>query len=222
MGQIVTFSGARGYLAEPEAASLGGLILIQEWWGLVPHIQDLADRFAAAGFVTLAPDFYNGAETTEPDEAAKLMMQLRLSEAAALITNAAALLTARDDVSAPVAAVGFCMGGGLAMLAGASSDDIGVAIGFYPATPWEDYAPDWSRYAGKAAFVHAAESDGGAGSPNLVAMGEGISAAGGSYTSYDYPGTQHAFFNDARPEVYDADASGLAWSRVLKEVVWRS
>ena len=56
--------------------------MIQEWWGLVPHIKDVCDRFAAAGFVALAPDLYHGETTTEPDEAGKLMMALNLDQAA--------------------------------------------------------------------------------------------------------------------------------------------
>jgi carboxymethylenebutenolidase len=194
----------------------GGVVLMQEWWGVVPHIKEVADRLAGLGYVTVAPDFYNGKETTEPDEAQKYLLELRMDEAAQLIKDAAAFLVARDDVTAPVAAVGFCMGGGLALLAGSASDDIGVTVGFYPAIYWPDYNPDLSKYAGKTALVHASQEDGGSGVPKLVALGEGIAAAGGSYTAYDYPGTKHAFFNDTRPEVYDAEASKLAWDRTLE------
>ena len=87
MGDIVDFPsnghGASGYLAIPASGSGPGLIVIQEWWGLVPHITDLCDRFAAAGFSALAPDLYHGdaAANTEPDEAGKLMMALNLERA---------------------------------------------------------------------------------------------------------------------------------------------
>lgn len=217
MGQIVEFSGSRGYLAEASSPK-GGLILIQEWWGLVPHIQEVADRFAAAGYVTLAPDFYDGVEADEPDEAQKLMLELQMSKASALINNAAAYLVARDDVTAPVAAVGFCMGGGLALLGGATCDDIGVAVGFYPAIYWPDFDPDLTKYAGKTAVVHASEEDGGSGTDQLTKIAAAITAAGGSYTAYDYPGSKHAFFNDHRPEVYSAEASQLAWDRTLAAI----
>ena len=215
MGQIIEFGGARGFLAVPDAKPRGGVVVIQEWWGLVPHIEGVATRLAAEGYVALAPDFYNGEVTTEPDEAAHLMMKLRMGEAAQLISSSAAHLVARDDVDAPVGAIGFCMGGGLALLAGTVTADIGVSVGFYPGTPWEDYAPDWSAYQGKTAVVHASEADGGTQVPGLLAAQTGITAAGGTYIAHDYPGTQHAFFNDSRPEVYDPTAAGLAWERTL-------
>lgn len=215
MGQIIQFGGSRGFLAVPDTKPRGGVVVIQEWWGLVPHIESLAQRLADEGYVALAPDFYDGSATTEPDEAVKLMMKMRLSEASDLIAKAAAHLVARDDVDSPVGAVGFCMGGGLAMLAGTVSPDIAVTIGFYPATPWQDYAPDWSAYAGKTAVVHASEEDGGTQTPGLLAAQQAITAAGGTYSAYDYPGTMHAFFNDDRPEVYDPVAAALAWERTL-------
>ena len=55
--------------------------MIQEWWGLVPHIKDVAERFAREGFVALAPDLYHGQASTEPDEARKLAMALDANRA---------------------------------------------------------------------------------------------------------------------------------------------
>ncbi|MEJ7583730.1 MAG: dienelactone hydrolase family protein, partial [Acidimicrobiales bacterium] len=85
MGENVTFPSnghsASGYLAVPEGDTGPGLVVIQEWWGLVPHITDVCDRFAAEGFVALAPDLFHGASTTEPDEAGRLMMALNLDQA---------------------------------------------------------------------------------------------------------------------------------------------
>ena len=65
--QNVTFPSnggtAHGYLAVPESGSGPGLVVIQEWWGLTTHIKDVTDRFAAEGFVALAPDLYGGTTT---------------------------------------------------------------------------------------------------------------------------------------------------------------
>ena len=86
MGEMVEFpsngSNGSGYLALPPSGSGPGLLVLQEWWGLVPHIQDVCERFAAEGFVALAPDLYRGERTTEPDEAGKLMMALNVEQAA--------------------------------------------------------------------------------------------------------------------------------------------
>src|SRR5476649_1207084 len=86
MGEMIEFPGGdhvdRGYLAVPESGRGPGVIVVQEWWGLVPHITDLADRFAAAGFVALAPDFYHGISTTGPDGAMGALMSLAMDRAA--------------------------------------------------------------------------------------------------------------------------------------------
>ena len=77
-----------------EAAGGGpGVIVVQEWWGLVDHVQDLAERFAAAGFTALAPDFFHGAATDEPDEAMRLMMGLAMDQAAKDVAGAARYLS---------------------------------------------------------------------------------------------------------------------------------
>ena len=66
------------YISLPPSGSGPAVVVIQEWWGLVPHIRNVADRLAAQGFVAVAPDLYRGKETTEPDEAGKLVMELQL------------------------------------------------------------------------------------------------------------------------------------------------
>jgi carboxymethylenebutenolidase len=220
MGDNVTFASngdtADGYLAVPSSGSGPGVIVIQEWWGLVPHIADLADRFAAAGYVALAPDLYHGATTKEPDEAGKLLMGLAMDRAAKDIAGAATYLAERSETTGNgVGAVGFCMGGSLALWSATLSPEIVAAVGFYPAIPWEKMDPTWGSYAGKAAMVHTAEGDGGSGAEGIKTARAAIEGAGGTVSVFDYPSTQHAFFNDTRPEVYDANAAEQAWERTL-------
>src|SRR5256885_4510220 len=163
MGEIVRYpsNGAtsEGYLAVPAAGGGPAVIVIQEWWGLVPHIKSLADRFADAGFVALAPDLYHGVQTTEPDEAGKLMMGLAMDQAAKDIAGAAAYLTGRSEVTGRVGCVGFCMGGSLALWSATLSGDVVATVGFYPAVPWERMRPEWQNYAGKVAMIHTSEGD---------------------------------------------------------------
>ena len=219
MGEMVTFPSnggtCEGYLALPESGSGPGVIVVQEWWGLVGHITAVADRFAAAGYVALCPDLFRGKQTTEPDEAQKLLMGLKIDQVTKDLNGAAGYLVGRAEVSSTgVGVVGFCMGGGLALLAGSVSDHVVAAVGFYPATPWPDYAPDWARYAGKSAQVHKAESDSWA-DPMIAGLAAEITAAGGTIEVFDYPGSHHAFFNDDRPEVYSAADSAVAWDRTM-------
>lgn len=204
-----------GYLARPDTGSGPGVLVIQEWWGLVPHIRSVVDRLAAAGFTALAVDHYRGVETAEPDEAKKLMMGLKVEAVAADIAAGADYLLSRDDVTGTdVGSIGFCMGGGLSLLA-PTVGAISAAVAFYPAMPWPDFRPDWSRYRGKAALVHKAESDEAHAGPRIAEYAEAIRSAGGEVSILDYPGSQHAFFNDDRPEVFHPDHAATAWQRSI-------
>jgi len=220
MGEHVKFAAnggtCEGYLAIPDSGTGPGVIVVQEWWGLVPHITDLADRFATAGFVALAPDFYHGITTTEPDEATRLLMSMAMDRAAHDLSGAADYLAAREEVSgSQVGAVGFCMGGSLALWSATLAPNIAIAIGFYPALPWHAMNPDWSGYAGKQAVIHCSQEDGTSAAEGIVAAVEAITKAGGSVTVFDYPGTRHAFVNDTRPQVHDPAATELAWNRTI-------
>ena len=148
MGALIGLGGEeRGYLATPEQGAGPGLVVIQEYWGLVPHIEDLCDRLAAEGFTALAPDLFRGAVATEPDEAGKLMMALNLEQAAGDLGAAVEHLRESPMVRGDgLGVVGFCMGGGLAlMLATQRPADIDACVAFYGLIPWESAQPDWSR-----------------------------------------------------------------------------
>ena len=218
MGEMVSFAGnggtAQGYLSVPESGSGPGVVVIQEWWGLLGHIRSVCDRFAAEGFVALAPDLYRGTTTDEPDEAMRLMMGLAMDAAAQDIAGAARYLGQRG--SGKVGAVGFCMGGSLALWSATLSDQVVAAVGCYPAVPWERMSPTWSNYAGKAAVLHCSEQDGTSAAPGIRQAVGAIEGAGGEVRAYDYPGTHHAFVNDDRPEVYDPAASKLVWERSVE------
>ncbi len=86
MGEMVSFPAngrtAEGYFAVPPSGAGPGVIVIQEWWGLVDHIEDVTDRFAAEGFVALAPDLYGGTTTHDAEEAGRLMGELPVADAA--------------------------------------------------------------------------------------------------------------------------------------------
>lgn len=209
---------ARGYLATPGSGSGRGVVVIQEYWGLVPHIQDVCDRFAGEGFVALAPDLYHGVMTKEPDEAGKLMMAMNVDQAARDMRGAAAYLKGLPQVSSQqIGIVGFCMGGALAVYAAAVSPDIGPVVDFYGAHP--RVQPDLSKIRGPVMGNFAEYDDDTP--PDAVRQLEANMKAAGIQTDFKiYPGTQHAFFNDSRaPEPdtpYDAQAAQDAWERILR------
>jgi len=215
MGDIVEFpsngSTGSGYFA-PAAGGGPGVIVIQEWWGLVPHIEEVCDRFAKAGFSALAPDLYHGETTTEPDEAGKLMMALNIDEAVKEMSGAIAFLQTSDEVtSSGVGVVGYCMGGGLALVLATKRPDAVVACApYYGLIPWEGAQPDWSTLEAPV-HGHYAENDAMFGPEAVAGLTAKLDAAGKKSEFTIHAGTDHAFFNDTRPEVYDHAESDKAW-----------
>src|SRR5581483_8593545 len=132
MGEMVSYASnggtSEGYLAKPASGTGPAVIVIQEWWGLVPHIKEIVERFASAGFVALAPDLYHGAHVAEPDDARRLLMGLAMDQAAKDMAGAADYLTTLSGVPDRVATVGFCSGGSLAMWSATLSDKIVAAV----------------------------------------------------------------------------------------------
>ncbi len=218
MGELIEFpsngSTASGYLATPTTGSGPGVVVIQEWWGLVDHIKDVCDRFAEAGFVALAPDLYHGKTASEPDEAGKEMMAMQMGQAAKDMSGAVDELV-RRSVGDHVGAIGFCMGGGLAMvLATQRPDAVSAVIPCYGIIPWSEAQPDYSAMTA-ALLGHYAEKDGFFTPEAAEALGEQLRDLGKEAEIIVYPGCDHAFFNDSRPEVYDASASALLWERSI-------
>ena len=220
MGEMVSFPSngkdAQGYLATPSSGRGKGVIVIQEWWGLVPHIKDVADRFAAAGFVALSPDLYHGqaASNQEPDLAGKLMMSMNISQADRDLRGAIDYLSSHEAVTSPkVGTVGFCMGGALSLFAAANNPDkVGACVVFYGVHAFvmgdieKLQAPVLGLYAEHDDFTK----------PEAVAqLQKDIQSKGKHMEVKIYPGTHHAFFNDTRPEVYNRDAAADAWKRTI-------
>src|SRR5215203_4382272 len=140
MGEMVQFPFADeetgGYLSIPESGSGPGVVVIQEWWGLVDHIKDVCDRFAKEGFVALAPDLFHGKTTKSPDEAGKLMMALRIDEAERDLGAAVEYLVTQDSItSGTIGVVGFCMGGALSLYTATKNPNIGACVVFYGGHP---------------------------------------------------------------------------------------
>ena len=213
-GTMVEFKSnggkATGYLSLPPSGRGAGVLVIQEWWGLVPHIKAVADRFAAAGYVALAPDLYHGRAAAEPDEARKLMMELQTVQAGKDMAGAVAYLKAHPAVaSKKVGAVGFCMGGGMALYL-AALGLIDASVPYYGVIPKS--APDLGGV--KCPILgHFAEHDGA--TDAVPALKDALKKAGKQAEFHIYPGTSHAFFNDERPQVYNAAAAKLSWDRTL-------
>jgi carboxymethylenebutenolidase len=217
VGELVQYpvngQTTRGYLAIPKAGKGPGVIVVQEWWGLVDHIQDVCDRFANEGFVALAPDLYHGKTTKSPDEAGKLMMALRIDEAEKDLSGAVKYLLDHDVTTGEKAGVvGFCMGGALALYTATKNSNIGACVVFYGGHP--KVKPDLPNLHAPVLGIYA-ERDGFVTPESVRQLEQQLKALGKPIETVIYPETDHAFFNDTRPEVYNADAATDAWQRTI-------
>ncbi|MFQ5998621.1 MAG: dienelactone hydrolase family protein [Candidatus Bathyarchaeia archaeon] len=216
-GQMVEFQSngrtTSGYLTAPETGKGPGVIVIQEWWGLVPHIKDVAERFAQTGYVALAPDLYHGASTTSPDEAGRLMMGMKIDLAERDLAGAISYLLKHNTVVGNgVGTVGFCMGGALSLYAATKNRDVGACVVYYGGHPsvkpkLEDLnAPLLGLYAEKDSFVTV---------QSVHDLENNLKKLGKQAEIHIYPGVDHAFFNDTRSDVYSRQAAEDSWKRVI-------
>jgi carboxymethylenebutenolidase len=218
MGERVQFKAnghdTPGYLARPASGSGRGIVVIQEWWGLVPHIEDVTERFAREGFVALAPDLYHGETAKGPDQAGKMMMALNIEQTEKDLRGAIQFLKQQPGVEgSTVGTVGFCMGGALSLFAASKNADVGACVVFYGGHPKAHpdlpslAAPVLGIWAGKDGFV----------TPDVVKqLDQQLTALGKPHEFHTYPNADHAFFNDTRKEVYDAAAAADAWKRTVE------
>jgi carboxymethylenebutenolidase len=216
-GQMVSFAAngrtTQGYLALPPGGRGPGVVVIQEWWGLVDHIKVLADRFAAEGFVALAPDLYHGETTRSPDAAGKMLMALNIAEAGKELRGAAEYLLGRAEVEPKrVGVVGFCMGGQLALFAAAEHPDrITAAVDFYGIHPNAKVDPARVRVP---VLAHFGTRDTTVPLDAAKRLVGDLERAGAPIEAHFYE-ADHAFVNDTRPEVHNPEAAALAWRRTL-------
>jgi carboxymethylenebutenolidase len=201
----------QGFLATPAQGKGPGILVLQEWWGLVGHIKNVCDRFAAEGFSALAPDLYHGKVADEPDGAGKLFMALNIGEAERDLAGAARYLSGHSSTG-KLGAVGFCMGGQLALFAGCLEPNIGAVVDFYGIHP--NVKPDYSRLSGPVLGLFA-EKDAFVTPQAARDVEAAIKKAGKQVAIHIYPGVDHAFFNDERSDVYDKNSAADAWRRTL-------
>ena len=204
----------RGYLAVPESGGGPGVLVLQEWWGLVDHVKDVCDRLAEEGFTALAPDMYHGDCATDPDEAGRLMMALEVPRVAADLRGAIDYLRNHHACgSARVATLGFCLGGQLALYGACeNAGSVGACVNFYGVHP--DIRPDVTKLDCPVLGIFA-ERDGFVTADVVADLERRLTAAGTPHEFKTYDGVDHAFFNDTRQDVHDPAAAQDAWDRTI-------
>jgi carboxymethylenebutenolidase len=235
MASMQIVNGVNVHRADPEGVPKGALIVIHEIWGLVDHIKDIANRYAAEGYLVMAPDLLSDVGVTpeiglelmammnEPDEAIRTANQPRLREAFAAhqapdfaVTAIAKLkavvdaLEAEPGVDGRIGVLGFCFGGSYSFALAEADDRVRAAVPFYGSTQPEEVA---SIHCPVLAFYGDQDvrlMDG------LPALEAAMSDAGVDFTAKVYADAGHAFFNDTNPNSFDPAAAGDAWGRSLE------
>ena len=186
------------------------LILVHEWWGVTPHIEDVARRYAREGFIVIAPDLYDGVTTTDAGEAGRLMAELSLEKGLSYLQVVLAELRTWPTVSA-IGVTGFCMGGTFALRLACESK-VDAAVPFYGDVP-----EDTGMIADLSCpllFI-GGEKDAWITTGKMSRLSAALELHSKPGEVRIYSGASHAFFNDTRPEVYSPADAADAWRRVV-------
>lgn len=215
MGEWVELKSADGaaigaWLAAPAAAPRGAVVVVQEIFGANHHIRSVADRFAAAGYLAIAPAMFDRIEKgvelayDEPGIARGREIMTRVDRDAALADISTAVQ--RVSGAGKVGVVGFCWGGTMAWLAAAQTAGIAAAVGYYGGgiIGLKDLQPRVPT------MLHFGERDGHI----PIAGVREVEAAHPDAPVFIYP-AGHGFSCDERGS-YDAPSATLAWSRTLE------
>jgi carboxymethylenebutenolidase len=192
------------YLAEPSQPARAGVLVVHDWYGLLPHVRAACDELAAAGLVAVAPDLYSGRTTTDPAQAEALMEGMDRDAARARLDEAVATLRERAG-GGPVGVLGWSLGGMYA-LGQATTGAVAAAAVYYAALDEDDAAT-----LRCPVLLHLAETD-EFDPPELYdGFVAGLRAAGTEVEVHTWPGTEHSFAN-GDVALHVPDAAAQAWS----------
>ena len=203
----------KGYLAKPaKGKKFPAVLVIHENRGLNPYIEDVARRFAKAGFMAFAPDGLTsvGGYPGNDEEGAAAFRKVDAKKMTEDFVAAAQWLKARPDSTKKLGAVGFCFGGGMVnQLAVRLGKDLNAGVAFYGrqagiADVPKISAPLMFHYAGNDARINE----------GIKPYEDELKASDKKFESFVYEGKQHGFHNDTTPR-YDTESAKLAWDRTL-------
>lgn len=218
VGELIEISAGERTVAGYRAAPAGGgpgILVLHAWWGMTEMFTGLCDRLAAAGFVAVVPDLYGGRTASTIAEAETLRDSVDSRQAEAEVSAAAERLLRDPAVTSPrIGGIGFSMGAWFLMGLVTRQPALDTAVIFYGGSEQD---AGLARQTRAAILGHFAEED--AWEPpvgEILRVQEELRGAGMDVTFHIYPGTGHWFFEENRPEAYNARAAQLAWERTVE------
>jgi carboxymethylenebutenolidase len=202
-----------GYLVRGKSKGKRPVVLVvHENRGLNPHLEDVARRFAAEGFLAYAVDLLSlvGGTPKSEDDARALHPKMNQDDAVTALVSAVSFLKKHPESTGKVGAVGFCFGGLMINRLAVASPELDAGVAYYGRQVPADQVPKIRA----TLMLHYAEKDDGV-NAGIAAYEAALKANNKKYTIHHYPGTQHAFNNDLGAARYNKAAADLAWGRTV-------
>jgi carboxymethylenebutenolidase len=204
---------ASAYLAKPVSNIGCGIVVIHDEWGLTEFIRDVCDRLARAGFVALAPDLFDGRIADDQMAAEQLSKELDRDRVDADLESAVAeLFNQHATAGAKLGALGFGLGGSLALFLSSRHRRIGAVVDLYGTQP--EFLPELDHVAAPVLAIFAGEDE-SVSESTVGAFESGFERAGVSASVEVRAGLRNGYMNDARHDVHDAIAAADTWDMLL-------
>jgi carboxymethylenebutenolidase len=197
------------YRADPSGAAKGGIVVIQEIFGVNHHIRAVCDRLAGMGYAAVAPALFDRQQPNfecgySPDEIANARKFVANPDWGAMMRDVQAAIDEAKK-SGPTAIMGFCMGGTLAFLAAAKLNGLSATIGYYGG----QIAKNADEKPKVPVQLHFGEKDASIPMSDVDTI---KAKRSGDCEIYVYPDAQHGFHCDERGS-YNEAAAKLTWQR---------
>ncbi|HXV37780.1 MAG TPA: dienelactone hydrolase family protein [Myxococcota bacterium] len=204
------------YLVTPASGAGRGIVVIHDAWGLGDFVRDGCDRLAREGFVALAPDLLRGCEPRDLAAAEKLAAELDADAVVAGLESAIAELYNQPETVGPsIGALGFGLGGSLALLLAARQRRIGAVVDIGGPGLERELESELARVRAPVMAVLAGDSATPGAASAAERLRAGLASAGVRASVELRAGVGDGYMDDTRLDAYDAAAAAETWGALL-------